>query len=163
MKENGQVRKAVLYAEDTALTRRIVDKFEADPSWELIALCSTLADLNFILDRVTVDILLLQLTPETGESVFRAVWERTGYAHLLVGAHSRIRRPFPAPSDLVLVERKLQSMRRGAEGGFWAFLSPTPESRPACRTAKDLMGAEAYRWFDRIELRDDDSRCNTVA
>lgn len=157
------MRKAVLYAEDTALTWRIVDKFEADPSWELIALCRTLADLNFVLDRVTVDVLLLQITPETGESVLHAVWERTGYAHLLVGVHSRIRRQSPAPNDLVLAERNLQSMRMGAEGEFWAFLSPTPQSHPTCRTAKDLMGAEAYRWFDGTELRDDDSRCNTVA
>ena len=75
------MHKAVLYAQETALTRRIVENLEEDPSWELVALCTTLADLNFVLDRVTVDVVLLQLTPETG--------------------------------DLVLVERKLQSTRRG--------------------------------------------------
>lgn len=124
------MRKAVLYAPETALTRRIVENLEEDPSWELVALCTTLADLNFVLDRVTVDVVLLRLTPETG--------------------------------DLVLVERKLQSMRRGEEGGLWAFLSLTPESHPACRTARDIMGAEAYRRFDDTKLPDDDSRCNTV-
>jgi len=129
-KENGKVHKAVLYAQETALTRRIVESLEEDPSWELVALCTTLADLNFVLDRVTVDVVLLQLTPETG--------------------------------DLVLVERKLQSTRRGEAGGFRAFLSPTPESHPACRTAKDIMGTEAYRRFDGAELTDDDGRCNTV-
>jgi hypothetical protein len=157
------VRKAVLYAPETALTRRIVENLEEDPSWELVALCTTLADLNFVLDRVTVDVLLLQLTPETGESVLSAVWERTRYTHLLAWVHSCIRRQSPAPNDLVLVERKLQSMRRGGEGEFWAFLSPTPQSRPTCRTAKDIMGADAYRWFDSTELPDDDSRCNAVA
>jgi hypothetical protein len=157
------MRKAVLYAEDTALTRRIVGKFEADPRWELIALCTTLADLNFVLDRVAVDILLLQITPETGESVLRAVWERTGYVDFLVGVHFSIRRQFPAPNDLMWVKRKLQSMRRGGEGEFWAFLSPIPQSQPAWRTAKDLMGAAAYRRFDGAERRDEDSRCNIVA
>jgi hypothetical protein len=120
-----------MYAQETALTRRIVENLEEDPSWELVALCTTLADLNFVLDRVTVDVVFLQLTPATG--------------------------------GLVLVERKLQSMPREEEGGFWAFLSPMPESHPACRTARDIMGTDAYRRFDGAELTDHYGRCNTVA
>jgi hypothetical protein len=58
------VLRVVLYAEDTAQARSIAGQIEEDPSWELIALCATLADLNFVLDRVTVDLLLLRLTPE---------------------------------------------------------------------------------------------------
>ena len=61
--------RVVLFAEDTTLTRRIAGRIEENPSWELLALCPTLADLNFVLDRMTVDVLLLQLTPETSERV----------------------------------------------------------------------------------------------
>jgi hypothetical protein len=61
------MRKAVLYAQDTPLTRRIVVQLEADPSWELIALCTTPADLNFVLDRVPIDVLLLPHTPGTAD------------------------------------------------------------------------------------------------
>ena len=74
--------RMVLYAEDTAQARRIAGQVEKDPGWELVALCGTLADLNFVLDRVAVDVLLLRLTPETGEGVLSAVWEQTRQAHL---------------------------------------------------------------------------------
>jgi hypothetical protein len=57
---SGKVVRAILYAEDTALARGIAQRVEENPSWELIALCTTPADLNFVLDRVTVDVLLYQ-------------------------------------------------------------------------------------------------------
>jgi hypothetical protein len=57
--------RLVLYDEDATLGPRIAAGIEGDPRWELIALCATLGDLNFVLNRVTVDVLLLHLTPES--------------------------------------------------------------------------------------------------
>ena len=94
--------RVVLYAEDTAQVRRIAHQVEEDPSCELIALCATLADLNFVLDRVTVDVLLLRLTPETGDAVLSAAWERTRHAHLVLRVQSGARRQFRVPNDLPL-------------------------------------------------------------
>jgi hypothetical protein len=54
--------RLVLYDEDATLGPRIAAAVEDDPRWELIALCTTLGDLNFVLNRVTVDVLLLHLT-----------------------------------------------------------------------------------------------------
>ena len=155
--------RVVLYAEDTVQARRFVDKVEKDPRWELIALCTTPADLNFVLDRVTVDVLLLQLTPETEEGVISAVRERTRRAHILVWVHSCVQRQFRAPNDLLLADREPQCPRRRWEGEFWDFLSSMPQSGPTCRTAKDIMGAEAYVWLDGREGSDDHSRCDTLA
>ena len=58
-KEINKVFRVVLYAEDTAEARGIARQLEQDSGCELIALCATLADLNFVLDRLTVDVLLL--------------------------------------------------------------------------------------------------------
>ena len=155
--------RVVLYAEDTTLARRIVNKVEQDRRCELIALCTNLGDLNFVLDHVTVDVLYLQLTPETGEDVLRALWGRTRCAPLLVQVESCIPRQFPAPNDLGVAHRKLQPTRRDGERGFWAPLSPIPQSGLTCRTAKDIMGTEAYRWSDSTERFDDNNRWSTLA
>ena len=126
--------RVVLYAEDTVQARRFVDKVEKDPRWELIALCTTPADLNFVLDRVTVDVLLLQLTPETEEGVISAVRERTRRAHILVWVHSCVQRQFRAPNDLLLADREPQCLRRRWEGEFWAPCHRCPNrARPAER------------------------------
>jgi hypothetical protein len=157
------VLRVVLYAEDTAQVRRIAHQVEEDPSCELIALCATPADLNFVLDRVTVDVLLLRLTPETGDGVLSAAWERTRHVHLLLRVQSGARRQFRVPNDLLLEDLELQSVRSRVEGEFWALLSPMPQLGAACRTAKDIMGAEAYGRLDGREWSGDDSRCNTLA
>lgn len=155
--------RVVLYAEDTAQVQGIAHKVEEDPSCELIALCATLADLNFVLDRVTVDVLLLRLTPETGDGVLSAAWERTRHAHLLLRVQSGVRRQFRVPNDLVFVDRELQSVQSRVEGEFWALLSPMPQLGRIGRTAEDILGAEAYGRFDAREWSEDDSRCNTLA
>jgi hypothetical protein len=71
-----------MYAEDTAQARTIAGKIDEDPRWELLAVCATLADLNFVLDRAPVDVLLLRVTPQTDEGVLTAVRERTRHAHI---------------------------------------------------------------------------------
>lgn len=154
------MRRMVLYAEDTAQVRRIAAQVEEDPGWELIALCGTLADLNFVLDRVAVDVLLLRLTPETGEGVLSAVWEQTRQAHLPVPVQACVRKQLRMPDDLPLVDRELPSVRSSPEGEFWAFLSLMPHLGSTCRTAKDIVGAEAYI---RCDGRDDDVPCSTLA
>ena len=155
--------RVVLYAEDTTLAPRVVNKVEQDPRCELIALCTNLGDLNFVLDHVTVDVLYLQLTPETGEDVLRAVWGRTRCAPLLVQVESCIPRQFPAPNDLGVAHRELQPTRRDGGRGFPTFPSPIPQSGLTWRTAKDIMGAEAYRGSDSTERSDDDGRWSTLA
>jgi len=152
-----------MYAEDTTQARRIAGKLEEDPRWELIALCATLADLNFLLDRVTVDVLLLMVTPETDEGVLKAVRERTRNARIPVWVQSCVGRQFKAPNGLLLADRTLPFTRRKGEGEFWACLLPSPPLGPTGRTAKDIMGAEAYGRLDGHESPDDDSRCNTLA
>ena len=158
-----KVLRVVLYAEDTTLARRIVNKMEQDRRCELIALCTNLGDLNFVLDHVTVDVLYLQLTPETGEDVLCALWGRTRSAPLLVQVQFCIGRQFPAPEDLGVARQKLQPTRRDGERGRWASLSPMPQSELTWRTAKDIMGAEAYRGSDRTGRPGDDSRWSTLA
>src|ERR1039458_4078959 len=69
--------RLVLYDEDATLGPRIAAAVEDDPRWEVIALCTTLGDLNFVLNRVTVDVLLLHLT---GRSSIGASTERTTVA-----------------------------------------------------------------------------------
>lgn len=155
--------RMVLYAEDTAQARRIAGQVDEDPGCELIALCATLADLNFVLDRVAVDVLLLRLTPETGEGVLSAVWEQTRHAHLPVPVQACVRRQFRAPNGLLLVDRELQSVRRSGEGEFWVFLSLMPQLGSTCRTAKDIVGAEAYGRCDGREWSNDDTPCSTLA
>ena len=76
-----------------------------------------------------------------------AVWEQTRHAHL------------PVP----LVDRELQSVRRSGKGEFWAFLSLMPQLGSTCRTAKDIMGGEAYGRRDGRERSNDDSPCSTLA
>jgi hypothetical protein len=162
-KEKGKVFRVVLYAEDTVQARRFAEKIEIDPRWELIALCTTPADLNYVLDRVTVDVLLLRLTPETEEGVISAVRERTRHAHMVVWVQSYVPSQFPEPNDPLLADREPQCRRRRWEGEFWAFLSSIPQSGPTCRTAKDIVGTEAYGWLDGRERPGDDSRCNILA
>jgi hypothetical protein len=94
------VRRVVLQAEETAPARSTAGQVEEDPSWELMALCETLADLNFVLDRLTVDVLLLPLTPETGEGVLSAVCEQTRHAHPPVRVQSCVPRQFRASPTL---------------------------------------------------------------
>jgi hypothetical protein len=155
--------RVVLYAEDTAQAQTIAGKVEEDPHWELIALCTTLADLIFVLDRVTVDVLLLRLSPETGEGVLNAVWERTRHDHLQVWVQSRTPRRFRAPNDPLLADRRVQSTGRSWEGGFRAFLLPMPQWGAPRRTAKDILGAEAYGRFEGREWSNDGGRCDTLA
>jgi hypothetical protein len=157
------VLRVVLYAGDTAQVRCIARKVENDPRYELIALCATLADLIFVLDRVAVDVLLLRLTPANGDAVLSAAWERTRKAHLLLRVQSGASGRFRAPGDLLSMDLELQSVPSRVNGEFWALLSPTPQSGPTCRTAKDIMGAEAYGQFDGREWSGNDSRCNTLA
>jgi hypothetical protein len=78
------VRRAVLYAEDTVEARRIAGELEEDPDWELVALCSTVADLDSVLDHVRVDLLLWLCTSDAGVGVLRAVWSRLQRDHLPV-------------------------------------------------------------------------------
>jgi hypothetical protein len=153
----------VLYAEDTAQARRIAGQVDEDPGWELVALCGTLADLNFVLDRVAVDVLLLRLTPETGEGVLSAVWEQTRQAHLPVPVQACVRKQFRMPDDRPLVGRELSSAPGSREGEFWAFLSLMPQLGSTCRTAKDIVGAEAYSRCDGREWPNDDVPCSTLA
>jgi hypothetical protein len=122
--------RLVLYDEDETLGLRIAVQVEEDPRCELIALCTTLGDLNFILNRVTVDVLLLHLTPNSCDRVLSVASGPARDVPLLVLFHS-----------------------------CHSYLNRAP----TCRTAKDIMGTEAYRWFDRIESSDERSQCNTLA
>src|ERR1035438_10712970 len=76
--------RLVLYDEHATLGPRIAAGVEDDPRWELIALCTTLGDLNFVLNRVTVDVLLLHLTPESAGRVLSVASGLARNARLLV-------------------------------------------------------------------------------
>jgi hypothetical protein len=155
--------RLVLYDEDATLGPRIAAEIEDDPRWELIALCATLGDLNFVLNRVTVDILLLHLTPEPDDRVLNVASELARDAAFLVLSQSGVRGRCWAPNSRLLAERELQCLWMGREGELWALLPPVSQAVPTCRTAKDIMAAEAYRWFEGIEWGDESRRCNTLA
>ena len=74
-KDRRFTHKVVLYDEDVTLGPKIAADIEEDPNWELIALCATLGDLSFVLNRVTVDVLLLHLNPESDDRALRVGFE----------------------------------------------------------------------------------------
>ena len=155
--------RLVLYDEDATLGPRLAAGVEDDPKWELIALCATLGDLNFVLNRVTVDVLLLHLTPESSGRVLCVASGLARDARLLVLFQAGVRRQSRAPNELLLADRGFQFLWRGREGELWALLPLVPPAGPPRRTAKDIMGAEAYRWFDRLESSNESSHFNTLA
>ena len=61
------MHRVLLYDDDVTSGLKIAAEIEDDPRWELIALCTALGDLNFILSRVPVDVLLIHLTAESAE------------------------------------------------------------------------------------------------
>lgn len=157
--------RLVLYDEDATLGPRIAAAVEDDPRWELIALCTTLGDLNFVLNRVTVDVLLLHLTPESAGRVLSAASALARNARLLVLFQSGVSRQNRAPNDLLVADRGFQFLWRGREGELWALLPLVPPAgRPAAqpRTSwerKHIAGltasnrvtkaASATQWPDR--------------
>ena len=156
-------RRLILYDEDATLGPRIAAGVEDDPRWELIALCATLDDLSFALNRVTVDVLLLHLTPESSGRVLGVASGLARDAPLLVLFQSGVRRQCRAPSDLLVADRGFPFLWGGGEGESWALLPLVPPAGPPRRTAQDIMGAEAYRWFDRLESSNENSQYNTLA
>jgi hypothetical protein len=151
-----------MYAEDTAQARTIAGKIEEDPRWELIAVCATLADLNFVLDRAPVDVLLLMATPQTDEGVLTAIRERTRSAHIPVWVQSCFGEQFKAPNGLLLANRTPRLAPGNGKGVFWAPLPPMPQLDLGCRTAKDIMGAQEYGRHNGREGFDDVRGCNTL-
>ena len=67
------MRKLVMYCEDIAPADKFVDRIDQDPQWELVAVCRTRSDLLFVLDRIPVDIVLMEVTALTGEDFIAAV------------------------------------------------------------------------------------------
>src|ERR1017187_7442493 len=88
-------RRLILYDEDATLGPRIAAGVEDNPRWELIALCATLDDLSFVLNRVTVDALLLHLTPESSGRVLSVASGLARDARILVLFQSGVRRQMP--------------------------------------------------------------------
>ena len=74
-----------------------------------------------------------------------------------------VRRQCRAPNTLLVADRGFQLPWRGREGELWTLLPLVAPAHSPRRTAKDIMGAEAYRWFDRLESSDESSQCNTLA
>ena len=122
--------RLVLYDEDATLGLRITAEVEEDPRWELIALCATLGDLNFILNRVRVDVLFLRLTPESCDRVLSVASGPARDVPLLVLFQSHVRQPGQAPNPLLLADRELQFLCTGREGELWVLLPPVPQSSP---------------------------------
>jgi len=162
-KDRRFTHKVVLYDEDVTLGPKIAADIEEDPNWELIALCATLGDLSFVLNRVTVDVLLLHLNPESDDRALRVGSKLARQARLLVLSHHPVRRQYPGPNDLLVADPERRFLWKGKEGELWALSSPMAQADPTCRTSKDIMGREAYSWLGRFDRRDEISGCNTLA